>query len=377
MRARRRTGQTSRQVCSPERPTAWLAVRAHPLLPPYPKRQLSPTRCDAGVARLLAAMPPLVREYQNQMAIESKNMFEKLQAYQKNPNPQNKKELEEAQAAFNEVSALARAAAEEAMKPRAPAPAPAVPGPAPAIAAPAPAPAPAAAPPPEESTMTTSTFVPPISSAEPTPAASDPKDNTAMSALIEPSDSRVAFDANPVEITSTNGIVRPKDPEKPPPPPKRSLTKRLTGRCKVPPPVEQPGAVPALEGAIETAAARSGGIKGLPLTKGLEKKQKDAQKMMVAQVEAKNLKPRGTRFEGEDYEDSDSLYKKWAAMVYEQPAIVFTSIVLQSAAEAVRPPRPLHGDYMAVTWRLHDGYMAVPLRPRRCARLVRISAPTA
>ena len=94
-------------------------------------------------------MPPLVREYQNQMAIESKNMFEKLQAYQKNPNPQNKKELEEAQAAFNEVSALARAAAEEAMKPRAPAPAPAVPGPAPAIAAPAPAPAPAAAPPPE------------------------------------------------------------------------------------------------------------------------------------------------------------------------------------------------------------------------------------
>ena len=33
MRARRRTGQTSRQVCSPERPTAWLAVRAHPLLP--------------------------------------------------------------------------------------------------------------------------------------------------------------------------------------------------------------------------------------------------------------------------------------------------------------------------------------------------------
>ena len=31
VRARRRTGQTSRQVCSPERPTAWLAVRAHPL----------------------------------------------------------------------------------------------------------------------------------------------------------------------------------------------------------------------------------------------------------------------------------------------------------------------------------------------------------
>ena len=208
--------------------------------------------------------PHSAREYQTQMAIESKNMFEKLQAYQKNPNPQNKKELEEAQAAFNEISVLAREAVEAINKPRAaatPAPTPAAtPAPAPAaklrpaaIEAPAPAPAPAGAPPPEDSTMMTS-------APAPAPAETD------LDGKIRPTEESPAAPKRTVSMDESSNvempaasaaepsIARPVDPPKAAPPPKRSLLKQLTGRCaKTEDSVDPPPEVPALAGAISNA----------------------------------------------------------------------------------------------------------------------------